>query len=376
MKTIELDRITIHKPSVTDLEIAYVNDAIRNGWGDQCYDYIKRFEKSFAAYQGSAYSLATSSCTGAIHLGLAAMGVGAGDEVIVPDINWIASVAPVTYLGAKPVFVDVLADSWCLDPAKIEAAITPRTKAIIAVHLYGNLAEMESIVQIARKHNLRVLEDAAEGLGSLYHGRKAGTFGDVGVFSFHGAKTMSTGEGGMLVTSDPALMERVRILGDHGRDPKVNRVFWMAELGYKYKMSNLQAAMGCAQIERVDELVDKKREIFGWYQEFLSSVPGIRLNPEPAHVRNSFWMPTAVFDSSRRVRNLDLMAYLKEQNIDSRPMFYPLSSLPMFERVRKNAVAYGLHHRAINLPSHHEHTRDQIERVCQTVVHYLDYVKG
>jgi perosamine synthetase len=375
MKTEVLEKISIHKPSITDLEIAYVNDAIRNGWGDKCYDYIKRFEKSFADYQGSAYALSTSSCTGAIHLGLAAMGVKAGDEVIVPDINWIASVVPVTYLGAKPVFVDVLEGSWCIDPSKIEAAITPRTKAIIAVHLYGNLAEMDPIMAIARKYNLGVLEDAAEGFGSLYKGKKAGTYGDVGVYSFHGAKTMSTGEGGMLITNNAALMERVRILGDHGRDPKVNRVFWMAEIGYKYKMSNLQAAMGCAQIERADELVEKKREIFSWYQEFLSPVTGILLNPEPTYTRNSYWMPTVVFDPSLNIQHLELIAYLKEQNIDSRPMFYPLSSLPMFDDAKENTVAYGLYHRAVNLPSHHEHTKANIERVCQTIIHYLNYVR-
>jgi perosamine synthetase len=375
MKTDIPEKISIHKPSVTDLEVEYVNDAIRTGWGDKCYDYLKRFEKSFAAYQGAAYALATSSCTGAIHLSLAAMGVGPGDEVIVPDINWIASVVPVTYLGAKPVFVDVLEDSWCIDPAKIEAAITPRTKAILAVHLYGNLAEMEPIRAIAGRHQLKVLEDAAEGFGSLYKGRKAGTWGDVGVYSFHGAKTMSTGEGGMLITDSEALMDRIRILSDHGRDPKVNRVFWMAETGYKYKMSNLQAAMGCAQIERADELVEKKREIFGWYQEGLASVTGIRLNPEPSYTRNSYWMPTVVFDASLRVHNLALMAYLKEQQIDSRPMFYPLSSLPMFEKVEANAVAYDLYHRALNLPSHHDLTKAQVERVCHTILQYLNLVE-
>jgi perosamine synthetase len=375
MKTDILEKISIHKPSITELEIEYVNDAIRTGWGDKCYDYIKRFEKSFAAYQGSAFAMSTSSCTGAIHLSLAAMGVGPGDEVIVPDINWIASVVPVTYLGAKPVFVDVLEDSWCIDPAKIEAAITPRTKAILAVHLYGNLAEMEQIMEIARKHGLKVLEDAAEGFGSLYKGRKAGTWGDVGVYSFHGAKTMSTGEGGMLITDSEGLIERIRILGDHGRDPKVNRVFWMAETGYKYKMSNLQAAMGCAQIERADELIEKKREIFSWYQEYLSPVGGLKLNPEPSFTLNSFWMPTVVFDPLLRVRNLELMAYLKEQNIDSRPMFYPLSSLPMFEEVSSNVVSYSLYHRALNLPSHHDLTKVQIERVCNTIIHYLHFVE-
>src|ERR1700683_4184938 len=182
------EKIVITKPSISELEIEYVNDAIRNGWGSKCYDYIYRFEKEFAGYQGQQHALATSSCTGAIHLALMALGVKAGDEVIVPEITWIASVEPILYIGAKPVFVDVLPDTWCIDPAEIEEAITPRTKAIIPVHVYGNLCDMDAIMDIARRSKLVVLEDAAEGLGSEYKGRKAGSIGDAGVFYFHGTK--------------------------------------------------------------------------------------------------------------------------------------------------------------------------------------------
>ncbi|QHT70206.1 DegT/DnrJ/EryC1/StrS family aminotransferase [Rhodocytophaga rosea] len=369
-----MKKIPIYQPSVTELEISYAVDAVKNGWGENCYAYIKRFEKDFAAYTGSSYSLATSSCTGAIHLALAAMGVKAGDEVIMGDINWIASAAPITYLGAKPVFVDVLEDSWCIDPSKIEAAITEKTKVILAVDLYGNLAEMDQIVAIAKKHNLYVLEDAAEALGSVFRGKKAGSWGDIGVFSFHGAKIMTTGEGGMLVTDNAALMERVRILSDHGRDPKVNRTFWMAELGYKYKMSNLQAAMGCAQLERVDELVNKRRDIFNWYTEYLADLPGIVLNPEPSYTINCYWMPTIVFDKALNIEAHEVINYLKEQNIDSRPFFYPLSSLPMFEKAEENKVSYNLYKRALNLPSNFSLTREDIKQVCQAIRTYVNKV--
>lgn len=364
----------MHQPSITELEINYVNDAIRNGWGDKCYDYIKRFEKSFADYHHTRFALATSSCTGAIHIALAAMGIQAGDEVIIGDTNWIASAAPITYLGAKPVFVDVLEDSWCIDPAKIEAAITPRTKAIIAVHLYGNLVEMDAVLEIAKRHNLYVLEDAAEGFGSVYKGKKAGSIADIGVFSFHGAKTMTTGEGGMLITDNPQLMERVRILGDHGRNPNVNRMFWMAELGYKYKISNLQAAMGCAQIERADQLVSKRREVFGWYREFLANVEGIALNPEPDYTENSFWMPTVVFDKSLGVDAHQVIGFLKEKNIDGRPFFYPLSSLPMFEKAEANTVSYSLFGRALNLPSNFYTSKEEVAKVCEEIINYLKLV--
>ena len=367
----QTERIAITKPSISNLETEYVNDAIRHGWGAKCYDYIYRFEKSFAEYQGTKYSLATSSCTGAIHIALMAMGVKSGDEVIIPDTTWIASVEPVLYIGAKPVFVDVLPDTWCVDPQKIREAITPKTKAIIVVHLYGNVCEMDEIMKIAREHNLMVLEDAAEGLGSEYKGVKCGSIGDAGVFSFHGTKTLSTGEGGMLVTNNAHIHEQSRILNDHGRDPKDNKTFWMRDYGYKYKMSNLQAAMGCAQIERIEELVEKKRQVFYKYRELFADTP-CQMNAEPENTKNSFWMPTIVFDKSLNVNRYELMDYLKERNIDSRPFFYPLTSLPMFEEKRENVISYDLYERAINLPSHHNLTDQEVETVAGEVKKFLN----
>ena len=223
------ERIYINKPSITTREIDYVNDAIANGWGEKCYDYIFRFEDAFKKHTGAGYATATSSCTGAIHLALMAMGVKSGDEVIVPEITWIASVEPILYIGAKPVFVDILPDSWCIDPAKVEKAITSKTKAIIAVHIYGNMCDMDAILEIAGRYKLKVLEDAAEGIGSEYKGKKAGNIADAGVFSFHGTKTLSTGEGGMLITNNAEIHEKARILNDHGRNAKDpdNKMFWM-----------------------------------------------------------------------------------------------------------------------------------------------------
>ncbi len=369
MKTIT-KKIAITKPSISELEIEYVNDAIRNGWGPRCYDYIYRFEKEFARYQNQKFALATSSCTGAIHLALMALGVKAGDEIIVPDITWIASVEPILYIGAKPLFVDVLRDTWCIDPVKIEEAITSKTKAILVVHLYGNLGNMDVIMDIAKRYNLVVLEDAAEGLGSEYKGRKAGSIGDAGVFSFHGTKTISTGEGGMLVTNNKAVFERAKILNDHGRDPKVGKTFWMAEYGYKYKMSNLQAAMGCAQIERADELINKKRQIFNWYREFLDDVP-CSLNPELPGTKNSYWMPTAIIDNPLNFDREALFVFLKACNIDSRPFFYPLTTLPMFKDMPENTVAYSIYEKGINMPSHHDLRKEDIEYVTNCLKSFL-----
>jgi perosamine synthetase len=365
-----MNRIPITKPSITELEISYVNDAIRTGWGSRCYDYIYRFERLFAEYIGTTYSHATSSCTGAIHLALLAMGVKAGDEVIIPDITWIASVEPILYIGATPVFVDVRDDSWCINPQKIEEAITDKTKAIVVVHLYGNLAEMDEIISIAKRHNLAVLEDAAEGLGSEYKGRRAGSIGDAGVFSFHGTKALTTGEGGIVVSNDEELMSRVRILNDHGRNPKIGKTFWMEEYGYKYKISNLQAALGCAQVERAEELISRKRSIFHSYKEKLKDFPGV-MNPEPAGTLNSYWMPTIVFDKSLGLDRDALFSYLNENQIDSRPFFYPLSSLPMFKKVDKNSIAYDIFDRAVNLPSYHDMSEDDVEHVVSTVSRFI-----
>lgn len=360
-----MKKILYAKPSITELEIKYVNDAISNGWGEHCYDYINRFEKLFRNYLGVEHALATSSCTGALHLAFAALGIGHGDEVIVPDLTWIASVAPITYLGGKPVFVDVLPDSWCIDPAKIESAITAKTKAILVVHLYGNLVEMDAVFEVAHKHGLYVVEDAAEALGSEYKGRKAGSMADFGVFSFHGTKTITTGEGGMLVSNSDSLYEKACILADHGRNPKVKKMFWMEQIGYKYKMSNLQAALGCAQLERIDELVDKKREIFKWYQQSTSDVSDIKWNPEPAYTRNSYWMPTIILGNSHAIERDDLIQTLNKNNICVRPFFYPLSSLAMFEEKRENTVSYNLYNRGINFPNYFELSPDDVRYVCK-----------
>ncbi len=365
-----MEKIPITRPSITDLEIGYVQDAIQNGWGSKCYDYIYRFEKQFAEYLGTTYSLATSSCTGAIHLALMALGVKAGDEVIIPDITWIASVEPILYIGAKPVFVDVLQDTWCIDPEKAEKAINSKTKAIVVVHLYGNVVEMASILNLAKKYNLVVLEDAAEGLGSEFKGRKAGSMGDAGVFSFHGTKTISTGEGGMIVTNREEIIKRAKVLNDHGRDPKIGKTFWMAEYGYKYKMSNLQAAMGCAQIERADELIDRKREVFNWYKMMLEGVP-CKINPELPGTKNSYWMPTVIFDKSVSFEREELFQKMKEYNIDTRPFFYPLSTLPMFEPRPDNEISYDMYKRGINLPSYHDISKTTVEYVVNCLKTFL-----
>ena len=265
-------RIYYAKPSITELEVRYATDAAANGWGDSCYEYISRFEELFKKHLGVKHAIATSSCTGSLHMGMAALGISSGDEVILADINWIATAAPIVHLGAKPVFVDILPDSWCIDPSKAEAAITPKTKAIVAVHLYGNLCAMRELLAIGQKHGIPVIEDAAEAIGSVYHGKRAGSIGRFGAFSFHGTKTITTGEGGMFVTNDAKLYEQVLTLSNHGRVRGQTKQFWADLVGFKYKMSNIQAAIGCAQIERIEELISDKRRVFSEYFKNLKNL--------------------------------------------------------------------------------------------------------
>ena len=362
-----MSRIFYTKPSITEREVKYATDAAQNGWGERCYEYINRFEEAFKQHLGVNYAIATSSCTGALHMGMAALGIEPGDEVIMADTNWIASAAPVVHLGAKPVFVDILPDSWCLDPELVEAAITPRTKAILAVHLYGNLCDMDRLQTIGEKHGIPVIEDAAEAIGSIYHGKRAGSMGSFGCFSFHGSKTLTTGEGGMFVTNDADLYETVLTLSNHGRSRVQTKQFWPEMVGFKYKISNIQAALGCAQMERIDELISRKREILEFYKSRLDNLSGLKMNPEPDGVLNGAWMPTAVFGRDSGVTAEQIRMDFSKENIDARVFFHPLSSLSMFDDMGKNLVASDISGRAINLPSYHDMSTSDLERVIEVV---------
>lgn len=359
--------ISYTKPSITELEVRYATDAATNGWGEHCYDYINRFEELFKEHLGTQYAIATSSCTGALHMGMAALGIGPGDEVIMADTNWIASAAPIVHLGAKPVFVDILPESWCIDPEKVEAAITPRTKAILAVHLYGNLCEMDRLLTIGEKYDIPVIEDAAEAIGSIYHGMRAGSMGKFGTFSFHGTKTITTGEGGMFVTNDVELFENVLTLSNHGRTRVQTKQFWPDMIGFKYKMSNIQAAIGCAQMQRIEELIARKQEIFRIYREQLTKFPGVTMNPEPEGTINGAWMPTVVFAKETGVTREKLQIVFAAENIDARVFFWPLSRLPIFEPAR-NLKSWDISERAINLPSFHEISAQDITRVINVII--------
>jgi perosamine synthetase len=364
-------KIHYTKPSITELEVGYATDAARNGWGERCYDYINKFEDKFKEFTGAKYAIATSSCTGAIHMGLSALGVGYGDEVILADTNWIATASPITYLGANPVFVDILEDTWCINPEKIEAAITSNTKAIIATHIYGNVCEMDKLIEISEKYGIPIVEDSAEAIGSKWHGKHAGTIGRFGSFSFHGTKTLTTGEGGMFITNDKDLYGKVLTLSNHGRAKDQTKQFWPDEIGFKYKMSNIQAAIGLGQIERIDDLIKRKREVFEYYKSHLSNMDGLAMNPEKENTVNGYWMPTVVFDKKLGVTREILQSKFLEENIDARVFFYPLSSLDMFEDKMSNSIAWNIPNRAINLPSYNDISAVELGRVVEVITKIL-----
>jgi perosamine synthetase len=369
-----MQRIPVAGPWITDKEIQYVTDAVTNAWYENANMYHERFERAFAEYVGTRYAIALPTCTSALHLSLLGMGIKEGDEVIVPDATWIATSAPISYVGATPVFADIDPESWCLSAESFESCITPRTKAVIPVDLYGGMPDMGSIRAIARRHNIFIIEDAAEALGAEYKGKRAGSFGETGVFSFHGSKTVTTGEGGMLVTDQEDIYRRIQVLRDHGRQPG-DRMFWNTEVAYKYKMSSMQAALGLAQLERIEELIQRKREQFSWYQNELMGTDGLTLNKEPTEVRNTFWMVTLVLDQRLGLNKTQLMQRLGQHGIDTRPFFHPLSSIPAYEDSeqaylarQRNKVVYGISPYAINLPSALNLTHKDIKNVC-------DYLK-
>ena len=369
-----MQSIPVSGPSITQKEIDYVTDAVTNAWYGNANIYHDKFERAFANYLGVKYAIALPSCTSAIHLSLLALGITTGDEVIVPDVTWIASAAPINYVGATPVFADIDPQTWCISAESLESYITPKTKAIIPVNLYGGMPDMDALLAIAKKYNLAVIEDAAESIGSEYHGRKAGSFGDTGVFSFHGSKTLTTGEGGMLITDREDIYQRVLFLRDHGRKPG-DKLFYNTEVGYKYKMSSMQAALGLAQLERIDELIDRKRQIFNWYQAELNSIPGLTLNYELPNTKNTYWMVTAIIDRKLEIDKHQLMDKMRANKIDTRPFFHPLSSLPAYKHLAsarlardRNQHSYQISGQGINLPSGMNISKDNVKDISKSLI--------
>ena len=337
-------RTNVHIPVATpDLkgnEFNYLTDAFLSTWISSCGDYIDRFENEFSLFCGRKYGVAVSNGTVALHLALVTLGIGKGDEVIVPDLTFAAAVNPVIHANATPVIVDIENESWCIDPHEIEKAITPKTKAIIAVHLYGQPCNMDAIMAIAKTHNLCVIEDCAEAHGAEYRGKKVGSFGDISCFSFFANKIITTGEGGMCITNDKVLQERMKVLRDHGMNK--TKKYWHSVIGYNYRMTNLQAAIGLAQLERIDEILKNRETIEMSYIDKFQDLSGIHFQNNYINNRKKItWLVCALIDNNRE-KFIDIMS---QNGIDIRPFFYSLGRMDIYKKYvfsNKNSMAISL----------------------------------
>jgi len=358
-------------PSITQKEIDYVNDALINGWNENWNSYLLKLENAFKEKFNSENALLTSSCTGAMHMAIRALGIGEGDEVIVPELTWVATASVVNYVRAKPIFVDVDRKTWTLDPNSFRKSITSKTKAVMPVHLYGHPAKMDEIVSIAKEYNLRILEDAAPAIGAKFMDRYCGTFGDASTFSFQGAKMMVTGEGGIVLTNNSEVYENIKQYSEHGRSKDPNNTFWIETIGYKYKMSNIQAALGLAQFERINELIECKRQIFSWYEKRLSNLEGISLNKEAKWAKSIYWMTSIFLEKNFGITRNELMKSLKEDGIDTRPVFPTISKYPMWYSDCYNPNAVEISENSINLPSGHNLEEEQIDYISNCIIKHL-----
>lgn len=360
--------IPVAEPLLGDEELRNVVDAVKSGWISSKGEYIEKFENEFANYCGTKYGIATSNGTAALHLALTALGIGQGDEVIVPTLTFVAVANVVTYCNAKPVFVDAHPDYWCIDPEKIEEKITTRTKAIIPVHLYGHPCDLDPILDIVEKFNLYIIEDAAEAHGAEYKGNKVGSFGDIGCFSFYGNKIITTGEGGICLTNNEELAEKLRILRDHGMNP--NKRYWHDEIGFNYRITNLQAAVGVAQMKKLDEFIEKKRKIAGWYEDGLKEFDEngmIGLHPEIPWAKCVYWMYSVLINEEFGISRDELMKRLEARGIETRPFFYPMHVLPPHRKNEKFPIAEELLRKGVNLPSSVKLKREDVEYICEMI---------
>lgn len=350
------------KPCLFGNEIDYVVDALQSTWISGG-EYVDRFEENFAGLIGTEYALTASNGTTALHLALLALEIGPGDEVIVPDFTFVACGNTVLYTGARPVYVDIDPNTWCIDPEQVEKAINEKTKAIIPVHLYGNVCEMDALTKIAAKNNLYIIEDVAEAMFSKYKGRYAGSFGDISCFSFQATKTITMGEGGAVLTNDKKLIDRMKILRSHGM--REGKRYWHDVIGYNYRLTNMQAALGCAQLEKKDHLINEKLRIYKRYMENLSDIEGIKLQYIPPEVEPVIWAVALKIEPDYFKGNRDfLISELLKRGIETRPGFYPFSVMPMYDATSL-PVSESIGNSVLSLPSFPSISNIEIDFICE-----------
>ena len=352
--------IPISQPLIGPREKELVLDALDSGWVSSIGKYIDEFEQKFAHYCGTRFALTVSNGTTGLHLALASLGVGPGDEVIVPDLTFVATANAVAYTGARPVLADIDPDTLCLDLASVKSLVSPKTKAIMPVHLYGHPADMDALNELAGAHGIAIIEDAAEAHGAEYKGRRVGGLSKCAVFSFYGNKVITTGEGGMLTTNDTEVYQRAKRLRDHAMSP--SRRYFHEERGFNYRITNLQAALGVAQLEQIDDFLERRTEIMNWYHSEIPTTDQVRLNRVKNWAKSAFWMVCLEVDWFDETRRDSFMQALKARGIDSRPYFCTLSSMPMY-RQASPPVAARKAQVGLNLPSFYELTRSDVHRI-------------
>ena len=360
-------RIPVYRPRLAGRESQYVNDCLATGWISSRGEYVARFEREFAEYTGIRHATSVANGTVALQLAMWVLGIGAGDEVIVPTFTYVASVNVIAAAGATPVFVDSLADTWQVDPTRIAAAITPRTKAVMVVHLYGGSCDMDPIVALCRERKLLLIEDAAEAFGTRYKGRHVGGFGDIATFSFFGNKTITTGEGGMVVSNRDDVLARAAKVKSQA--VSATREYWHDEIGFNYRMTNPCAAIGLAQLEQADAIISRKREIAAWYKADLAGYP-LAFQADAADEFNSYWMVSAVAPSGE-LRD-GIRAHLRADGVETRPFFYPAHTLPPFQSTERFPIAESLGQRGLNLPSYPDLSRDDVTSVTTLIKEFMN----
>jgi perosamine synthetase len=363
--------LPVSEPSLDEKELLYVSECILTNWISSKGKFVTQFEDMFSKFCGTKYAVSTTSGTTALHLALLALDIKEGDEVILPSLTFIATANVVKHCGATPVFVDSEIETWNIDPYLIEQAITSKTKAIIPVHIYGHPADMDPILSIAKKYNLYVIEDSAEAHGALYKGKKVGSMGHLGAFSFYGNKVITTGEGGMVITDSEELYNKMQILKSHGMDPEIK--YLHPVLGYNYRLTNIQAAIGVAQMEKIDTLIEKKRKISGWYKEGLTGIKGITLPPEKKWAKNVYWMYSILINEAiTGISRDELMNKLTELGIETRPFFYPVHKQPIYNSKQILPVAEKLSREGINLPSAVNLDENKVRNVVKEIKRILN----
>jgi len=354
--------IPVFAPWLSENVRRYVLDCVDSGWISSLGQYVGRFERDFAAFCEASHAVATSNGTTALHLCLAALDIGPGDEVLVPDLTFVSTANVVRFTGATPVLVDSEPRTWNMDPVDARRKITPRTRAIIPVHLYGHPVDLDPLVALAAEHGLDIVEDAAEAHGARYKGRRVGALGRIGAFSFYGNKILTTGEGGMVVTNDAKLAERASFLRDHAMDP--HRRYYHPEIGFNYRMTNIQAAIGCAQLEQVDAILARRKVIADAYETGLAGIPGLTPPPAEPWAESVHWMYSVLVEPEFQTSRDAVIAGLRARGVDSRPFFVPLHQMPPYRLDAPFPVSTSLSERGINLPSGTGLSLEEIATVC------------